>query len=164
MTKGKAMPLAEMFRAGAITRFRGEYAFLSNLYIEPDGTHVEGEFQARKARTERERRERTREFMRLMPGEAKRAGKTLLLRGDWEEVKVEEMRELQLDKFLEHKVLREKLLATGERELVEGPPGGSRFWGCVETWKDGVWVLAGENWCGKNLMWVRKEIRRLCRK
>lgn len=33
---------------GPISRFTGEYAFLSNFFIEPDGTHVEGEFQGSK--------------------------------------------------------------------------------------------------------------------
>lgn len=47
--------------------------------------------------------------------------------------------------------LREKLLATGDAELVEGNTWGDRFWGVC----NGV----GQNWLGRLLMQVRDEIK-----
>jgi hypothetical protein len=56
-------------------------------------------------------------------------------------------------KFRQHPELAEQLLATGERELVEG-----------NTWRDRIWGVdlktgTGENRLGKTLMVVRAELR-----
>ena len=76
-----------------ITQFTGKYDFLSNFYplpimIEWDGVFwstVEHAFQAEKCLDFQARKEiRTAET----PGEAKRLGKTVKLRDDWEQIKV----------------------------------------------------------------------------
>ena len=123
--------------------FSGPYEFLSNFHIEPDGTHVEGEFQMAKATNDEDRSL----FKGLGPNQAKRLGRSIELRHDWEEVKYYIMQELVDKKFRDHPSLRCKLIATGELKLVE-----------YNTWHDSVWGVAdghGKNWLGKILMGVR---------
>jgi ribA/ribD-fused uncharacterized protein len=52
--------------------------------------------------------------------------------------------------------MAEKLLATGDRMLIEGNTWSDRRWGCVQA-KDGTW--RGKNWLGQILMQVRSELR-----
>ena len=75
------------------------------------------------------------------------------LRPDWEKVKNGIMEEIVCAKFTQHTDLAEKLLATGDRVLVEGNHWGDTFWG-VDT-RTGQ----GENHLGKILMKVREELR-----
>lgn len=124
-----------------IEAFTGQYRFLSNFYIEPDGTHVEGEYQAQKSSPPNF------DLCRMFPGDAKRAGRKAALRPDWEQAKIKVMKLLVLTKFLDHPGLAARLRATGEAELVEGNYWGDTFWGRC----NGV----GENWLGRILMEVR---------
>jgi ribA/ribD-fused uncharacterized protein len=52
--------------------------------------------------------------------------------------------------------MAEKLLATGDRLLIEGNAWGDRRWGCGQA-KDATW--RGRNWLGEILMQVREELR-----
>lgn len=136
----------------AITEFQGKYRFLSNFW--PCQIHFEGltfpsvEHAYVAAKTTNLQH---RETIRQLPsaGEAKRYGRKIKLRSDWEAVKLDCM----LD-FLEQKFALEKfgpgLLETGDRELIEGNRWGDTFWGVCE----GV----GENHLGRLLMQVRDEI------
>ena len=54
-------------------------------------------------------------------------------------------------KFTQNPGLLDKLLATGDAELVEGNTWGDQVWGVC----DGV----GENHLGKTLMRIRSELR-----
>ena len=85
------------------------------------------------------------------PADAKRAGRALKLRDDWEQVKFDVMETCVRSKFTTHGDLRAKLLATGDAELIEGNDWGDTIWGQV----NGV----GENRLGKILMKVRAELR-----
>jgi len=85
-------------------------------------------------------------------GDAKRLGKTVQLRPDWEQVKLDYMRYLVWYKFGMYPDLGQKLLDTGDAELIEGNTWGDKFWGVCR----GV----GENWLGKILMETRDQIRR----
>lgn len=76
--------------------------------------------------------------------------RTVPLRLDWEDVKVDIMRGAVLKKFQTHPALRILLLETGQRPIVENAPG-DYFWGCGQ---DG----SGQNWLGKILEEVRKEV------
>jgi hypothetical protein len=121
-----------------IDRFAREYAFLSNFYpSEVDypsraDIHrrtyptVEHAFQAAKTDDYLTRRSIRRA---PTPQAAKRLGRQVALRSDWEDVKVRVMRGLVLQKFVRHDDLGAKLLATTGRELVEGNTWGDRFWG-----------------------------------
>lgn len=124
-----------------VYQFRGEYAFLSNFYVEPDGTHVEGEFQAMKQIPP------ATECLRLIPSYAKKYGRLLKLRPDWDEVKLGIMQSLVQQKFMDHPALAAKLMETGDAPLTEGNWWGDKFWGVCEG--------EGENHLGKILMEIR---------
>jgi len=77
--------------------------------------------------------------------------RTLILRPDWEEVKRQIMRAAVLQKFLTHLDIQAKLLATGDKILIEDSPK-DYYWGCGAD-------RTGHNYLGKILMAVRQEIR-----
>ena len=137
-----------------IDLFIGENFYLSNFYeapVEYNGIvypHTESAFQAQKCLSKLVQEE----FKYLKPGQAKRYGKKVPLREDWEQVKDNIMYEVCLAKFKQHKDLAEKLIATGDEELAEGNNWGDTYWGTV----DGV----GKNMLGKVLMRVRSEIQK----
>ncbi len=86
------------------------------------------------------------------PKKVKKMSREICLREEWEEVKVDIMKELIRIKF--HKPeLHEKLLATGNEFLQEGNDWGDTFWG-VDL-KTGE----GENMLGKIIMEVRDKLR-----
>ena len=135
-----------------IDSFRGEYGFLSNFHkcsVEFEGMtypSVEHAFQAAKNPDP--------EYRSLIasvssPVTAKRMGKKTQLRPDWEEVKEGIMLELLKSKFSDP-ALRDKLLATGDAELVEGNNHWDRYWGVCKG--------EGLNKLGKLLMQVRNEL------
>lgn len=133
-----------------INLFRDEYFFLSNFYpveIKLDGIvypNAETVFQAQKTLDVEERRKFS---MLKNPVQAKRLGREVKLRDDWEEVKLDIMTEIVSQKFLQHPHLIEMLLQTGDEELVEGNKWGDRFWGVCKG--------KGENHLGKILMKIR---------
>lgn len=135
-----------------IDRFVGENFFLSNFYESPvtyrglTYTSVEAAFQSVKAGNMHERQK----FTKMNPSEAKRAGRAVKLRDDWEFIKDDVMHECVFDKFKDP-ILQNKLLNTGDEELIEGNDWGDRYWG--------VCGGKGENKLGKILMQVRSEIR-----
>ena len=72
-------------------------------------------------------------------------------RKDWDDVKVGIMREILFAKADQHEYVRRKLLATGDRELIE------------DSWRDDFWGWGpnrtGQNMLGKLWMEVRAELR-----
>jgi ribA/ribD-fused uncharacterized protein len=62
-------------------------------------------------------------------GQAKRAGKTVTLREDWETVKVAIMTEIVFEKFNQNPELKKRLLNTGDAVLEEGNTWGDKTWG-----------------------------------
>ena len=135
-----------------IDRFREEFDWLSNFFlcqVEFEGmnfSNVEAAFQAAKCLDMKERER----FFGLSGGQAKRLGRRVELRSDWEEVKIDIMRQVLKSKFTQNPKLREKLIATGDTELIEGNNWNDRFWGVCR----GV----GQNHLGKLLMEVRAEL------
>ncbi len=87
------------------------------------------------------------------PMVAKSLGRTrkVQIREDWEEIKVDVMREAVRIKFTTHDELRELLISTGNEELIEAAPS-DYFWGSGKTG-------TGQNWLGRILMEVREELR-----
>jgi ribA/ribD-fused uncharacterized protein len=136
-----------------IDSFVGEYRFLSNFspsLLVIDGLSyptVEHAFQALKTENPTER-----EIVRTArtPGQAKKLGRRVTLRSDWNTVRVSVMKML-LEKKFSDKVLRSELLATGDAELVEGNYWNDTFWGVCRG--------RGENWLGKLLMEIRSSFR-----
>jgi ribA/ribD-fused uncharacterized protein len=102
--------------------FRGKYRFLSNFYCAPfriDGVvykSVEHYYQSHKT-TDKEERE---SIIRCdSPGDAKRLGKRVTLREDWDTVKVFVMVEGVLEKFRQNSDLLKRLIETGDEDIVE---------------------------------------------
>lgn len=86
-------------------------------------------------------------------GKVKRAGRKLVLRSDWEQVKFNIMHEIVKDKFMFLPTLKAQLISTGSQILEEGNRWGDRIWG-VSPARSGN----GQNKLGKILMLVREEI------
>ena len=142
-----------------IVEFDGDYAFLSNFYpstIYHDGiTYPTNEhfFQAMKTLDIDERKAIA---AAETPGLAKRMGRNVKLRPDWEKIKVDVMRLGLILKFTDAE-LAEKLIATGDEELVEGNWWHDNTWGnchCTECSRKG-----GRNLLGMLLMELRKELQ-----
>lgn len=135
-----------------INKFRGEYEFLSNFYpskIEIGGLvfeNAEAAFQSAKV-TDIETKMK---FCSLNPSEAKRLGRRVNLRPDWEVVKDAVMLQVVMEKFFQNAPLAKKLINTEYSALIEGNDWGDKYWGVC----DGV----GENKLGKILMLVRAEL------
>lgn len=138
-----------------IAQFQNEYRFLSNFYpaiVEFEGiTYPTVEHAYQSAKT-LDMNERKRIAALPTPADAKREGRKLKLREDWDRVKFDVMEQCVRYKFTYDAELREKLLATGDALLEEGNDWGDQIWGVV----NGV----GENRLGKILMKVRGELRR----
>lgn len=136
-----------------INSFEGEYAFLSNFYEHPISNGVitfptnEHYFQAMKTLEDDERLAIARA---ATPGQAKRMGRSINLRPDWESIKLDVMETAVRIKFTDPE-LAAKLIATGDEELIEGNWWNDTFWGVC----NGV----GENHLGKILMKVRADIK-----
>lgn len=136
-----------------IDKFEGEFRFLSNF--GPGQVEYEGEvyltsehlYQALKTIDPDERK-----FVRVAPtaGEAKKRGKKITLREDWDNIKDDLMRMIIRLKFEQNPDLAEKLIATGDQELIEGNWWGDRVWGVC----NGV----GENRLGILLQELRAEL------
>jgi ribA/ribD-fused uncharacterized protein len=139
-----------------IDSFQGEYRFLSNFWpavVDYEGISYPSVEHAYQSAKTLDRSERRRIAAIAEPGEAKRAGRALPnQRADWEQVKLRVMEDCVRYKFTRHADLREKLLATGTAELIEGNTWNDRFWGVCDG--------QGENHLGKILMKVRTELRR----
>lgn len=137
-----------------IDRFSHKYSFLSNfymIYVHYEGltyANSEAAFQAAKLLNNEDRKR----FTSMNPKEAKREGKRVPLREDWEEIKDNVMYEVCKSKF-QNPDLAKKLLDTGDEELVEG-----------NTWNDTYWGVCngeGQNKLGKILMRIREELREM---
>jgi ribA/ribD-fused uncharacterized protein len=117
-----------------IDSFSGEFDFLSNFFpcnIEFEGEvypSVEHAFQAAKTLNLKERQMIRKE---PTPGKAKRLGKNVLMRDNWDTIKVDVMRSLVTQKFSNDPNLQEKLLSTFDRPLVEGNHWKDTFWGSM---------------------------------
>lgn len=134
-----------------INSFQGGYFFLSNFYESPVSyrgltyTNNEAAFQAQKCVSDSEKIR----FTTLNPSEAKKLGRKVNLRKDWESVKVKIMEEIVRAKFTQNQDLADKLLATGDAYLEEGNTWGDRIWGTVGG--------SGANRLGIILMQIRSE-------
>lgn len=143
-----------------IDKFLYDYHFLSNFHVSEvtfDGLvypTIEHAYQAAKTLDLKER-ERIQHYAK--PGQAKRRGKKVLLRSDWETIKFSIMEDLVRQKFSKSGHMRESLLKTGDRPLIEMNTWGDRIWGVDEH---GV----GENNLGKTLMKVRAELQKKANK
>ena len=105
-----------------IDSFRGEYDYLSNFYscpVEYDGLtyqNTEAAFQAAKCVDLK----RKRKICWSVSQSSKKIGKKGKPQRRLEAVKIDVMRDVLKSKFSPNPELREKLIATGDVELIEG--------------------------------------------
>lgn len=143
-----------------IDRFAGPWAVLSNFApatVTLDGMvypTVEHAYCAAKTvdPTERERIRAT-----TTPGKAKRAGRKLVVRADWEQVKLSVMGELVRQKFTENWQAASLLALSGNARLVEGNNWHDRFWGECSGCRAGC-TANGLNHLGEILMAQRRQL------
>lgn len=136
--------------------FTGKYKFLSNFYPSIVGygglqyPTVEHAYQAAKTLNPEQR-----ETIRLAatPAMAKRLGRTVHMRHDWESVKVQNMRFLLMQKFVGYHDLSRRLYETGDVYLEETNTWGDTFWGVCKD--------KGHNVLGNLLMEIRRDIKML---
>lgn len=143
-----------------IDTFDGKHAWLSNFYPAPvvldrvfPCPSVEHAYQAAKTL-------RIGQRLKIIEAPsaaiAKRLGKTVIMRPDWDSVwKLPTMEDLVRQKFTFDQRLSNLLLETGSVDLIEGNWWGDTYWGVCK----GV----GKNNLGKILMRVRKELRNVGR-
>lgn len=135
--------------------FRNEYRFLSNFWDAPvtykglTYQNAEAAFQAQKCIDEAEKEQ----FTTLRSNEAKRLGRHVQLRPNWENVKLPIMEEIVRAKFTQNEDLKAMLLATGDLVLEEGNAWGDTFWGVDAKSRE------GRNHLGRILMRIRKELQ-----
>lgn len=133
-----------------IESLKGEWRFLSNfepceiIYNGLKFKNVEGAYQAEKCLNQEDRLL----FTSLSGAEAKKLIKSLPIKDNWDELKLEVMEQLLNQKFSQKKF--EKLLrSTGSRIIVEGNYWKDTFWGVCDG--------EGENHLGNLLMKIRNE-------
>jgi len=138
-----------------ITHFIAEHEFLSNFYPSPfdmaDGITyptAEHAFQAQKTLDMDTRR---RIAALPTPAAAKAAGKRVKLRANWNDIRVGLMYLVLHRKFQRGTVMSQLLLATGDRDLVEGNTWNDTFWGVCRG--------RGQNQLGITLMQIRDALR-----
>lgn len=134
-----------------INSFRDEFFFLSNFYECPityqgiTYRNTESAFQAMKCKDVEDRKR----FTTLSATEAKKLGRKISLRSDWEDIKVQEMRNIVRCKFEQNPELKQKLMKLKDFYLEEGNTWGDRIWGTVHG--------QGANLLGRILMETRDD-------
>lgn len=146
-----------------ILGFTGKYRFLSNFF-QFEGYYwdnsvfasAEHAYQTLKCCADDNK---GRDLIRgcKTPGQAKRMGRKITLRADWEYFKLYAMLRIIQRKF-GHQPLQDMLLATGERPLVEINDWHDNFWGSCACGK--CRTLPKLNHLGNILQIVRDEYRR----
>lgn len=138
-----------------IDQFEGEYRWLSNFWpakVLLDAVEYQSTEHAYQAAKTNDEIERMRIKDAKTPGQAKRLGRKVNVRSDWENCKLSVMENLLRQKFAIPE-LRQKLLDTGDQELLEGNNWHDVFWGIDLKTRE------GKNHLGKLLMKIRNEIR-----
>lgn len=121
----------------------------TEVIVELDGIDypsVENAYQASKTINKDERKQ----FENITSGQAKRAGKKVDVRNDWDKVKLEIMEDLNRQKY-NQEPFKSKLIQTGNQIIQEGNTWGDTFWGICR----GV----GKNNLGKIIMKIRSELQ-----
>jgi ribA/ribD-fused uncharacterized protein len=131
-----------------IDSFSGSYRFLSNFWEHKPGLTNEHLYQAMKSSYWGE------QIVVLSadtPGEAKKLGRMVTLRPDWEDIKDDVMLGLLRLKFRKGTKERHWLQDTRLATLIEGNNWNDTYWGVCKG--------KGKNRLGELLMQVRQEIK-----
>lgn len=141
-------------RHGDIISFDGDERYLSNFYQLPEPVFLDGmEFYTVEAAYQAAKTfnpEFRRAMSRMTPGKSKTAGRALIIRHDWEEVKYTIMKDLVTQKF-NTEPFRTNLMETHKHIIIiEGNHWGDIYWGM----SGGI----GENHLGKIIMEIRDKL------
>jgi ribA/ribD-fused uncharacterized protein len=152
-----------------IDTFKGKYSFLSNFYpsvfsdknlmVWPTVEHAYQAYKCEKTDSifEGGYLESRKQFQKLKtPQQAKKLGKTIKLRSDWDNVKLRIMEELVYNKFEQGYLLRDLLLKTNNITLIEGNFWHDNIWG--NCYCEKCKVIIGQNYLGFILMRVRGKL------
>lgn len=137
-----------------INHFKGVHSFLSNFapcrvtYEDLSYPSVEHAYVAAKTN---DRSLRLKISMIPTAANAKRFGRTLQIRPDWNIIRLSVMEHLLRQKFSAGTAYARLLLETGDLELIEGNHWNDHFWGVCRGY--------GENHLGRLLMKIRSELR-----
>ena len=146
-----------MIKFSYCNRKNGELSNFRPSPLEYDGLtfpSAEAAYQAQKTLDKEDRKR----FEEYDPKKAKKEGRKLVLRDDWDEVKYEIMVSVVYAKFTQNNELKEFLISTGDEELLED----------TTRWHDNVWGscncekcrdIPGQNLLGKALMEVRDRLK-----
>jgi ribA/ribD-fused uncharacterized protein len=138
-----------------IRRFRGAYGFLSNFATcdVAGWRSVEHAFQAAKTDSPEWR-------LRIQNAPtaalAKRLGRQVPIRENWEEIKVDQMRALLRLKF-KQEPFRSRLLETEEAVIIEENDWHDNFYGVCRC--ERCTDVPAQNWLGRLLMEIRDDLR-----
>lgn len=134
-----------------ILAFQGDHRWLSNFWpstVILDGDifpTVENAYQA--AKVDKSMRKG---FINIAPGAAKKLGRSIEIRDNWDNLKLDVMRGLIQQKFASGTPLAVKLKATGTCLIAEGNTWGDTFWGVCNG--------RGLNMLGKLIMAQREKL------
>jgi ribA/ribD-fused uncharacterized protein len=139
-----------------ITEFQNKYRWLSNfapVKIKLDGLEFPSvEHAYMSAKSDDTEWKKFCSNPNNKAGDVKRQSRNITLKEDWDEVRLEVMKECVNQKFSQEPY-RTKLLETGTQHLQEGNQWNDKFWGvCLKTNK-------GENYLGKLIMDVRFKLQ-----
>ena len=143
-----------------IDSFTGDNIIYSNFYpviVYLEGiafSTVEHAFQASKS-TEHFFRKLISALPADKAGLAKKRGRTIKLRPNWDEIKINIMLELLCQKF-NQEPFKTKLLSTEDAEIIEGNTWDDNFWGDCTCYE--CRGIEGQNWLGILIMDVRSQI------
>lgn len=147
-------------QVNTITRFTSNYYFASNFAKSPIKFNsrfyptAEHMFQAFKANNDDDH-----EKVRLMetPDKAKKQGRRVSIRSDWDDVKVDTMKRVLYEKFTQNNHLKILLLQSYPNVLVEGNYWHDNFWG--DCYCNDCQMIPGQNMLGSLLMRLRNILR-----
>ncbi len=136
-----------------IDSFRGDFRWLSNFHYGEfiyDGVKYITSEHAYQAAKTFDLIEKQRIIDCDTPRKAKNLGMKVTLRPDWEQVKLQIMNNILIEKFKD-KNLQDLLLMTGSAKLIEGNDWNDTFWGVCRG--------KGENHLGRILMKIRHNLQ-----
>lgn len=134
--------------------FKGELSWLSNFQpvkVIRDGVQfpsVENAYASAKCKY----KEDVEGFIDCTAAQAKRKGRSVCNREDWDEIKLSVMEDLCRQKF-NQEPFKSKLIETGDQEIIEWNAWKDVFWG-----KD-IKTGEGQNHLGKIIMKIRDEVK-----
>jgi len=149
-----------IIQPNAITDFRKDYFFLSNFYMCPVKGASDIIYPSSEHSYMSYKNDNKEDHLKLASlktaREARDFGQIITLRPNWDDVRYNAMKTTLRDKFTRNVKLGQRLLATGDRQLVEGGNWHDLYFGiCLCENHQGD----GRNALGQILMEIRDELK-----